>query len=80
MEYKIGDVYRTKTGEILEVGEFKNNEFCFRMRHPVTLEMQEQALYGPIENLHELEGYGLEKIDLKTYEPTGLNNPTTQTN
>jgi len=73
MSYNIGDVYRARTGEILEVAEFKNDEFCFRVRHPETLEMTERALYGEIEKLAEfVTGVGLEKIDLKTYKPTGL--------
>jgi hypothetical protein len=72
MTFQVGEVYRTSTGEILEVAEFTDTEFCFRMRHPVTLEMQKEALYGPIENINELASYGMVKIDLKTYKPTGL--------
>jgi hypothetical protein len=71
--WNIGDVYRAMTGEILEVAPFPDDQFCFRVRHPVTLELQKNAIYGP---LHALEAFAqktqLEKIDISNYVPTGL--------
>lgn len=76
MKYKVGDVYRAKTGELLEVAEFEGNEFCFRVRDPVTTEYAEGAIYGPVQNLNKfINDAGLEKIDLTTYIPTGLVKP-----
>lgn len=73
MTFQKGETFRAMTGEILEAAEFSDSEFCFRVRHPVTLEYQENALYGPLESLSKFaNNVGLEKIDIKTYKPTGL--------
>jgi hypothetical protein len=65
-KWNIGDTYRARTGEILEVAEFDRKEFCFRVRHPITLEYSEEALYGPLENLERwAEEVGLQKIEPK---------------
>lgn len=73
--WQVGDVYRARTGEILEVDDFNEKEFIFKVRDPVTLEFIEDGarLRGPIQNIHKFSKMvGLEKIDLKTYKPTGL--------
>lgn len=73
MAFNIGEVYRAKSGEILEVMEFTDTCCNFRMRDPKTLEPTEFMLEGPLDGLDGFaQGLKLEKIDLKTYAPTGL--------
>lgn len=73
MTFQIGDVFRAKTGEIVEVLEFTKTLCRFGIRHPETLELTDFEIEGPLENLSGwCEDAGLEKIDLKTYKPTGL--------
>lgn len=73
MIWTIGDVYRAKTGELLEVLAFTETECRFRMLDPKTLQGSDFLLEGPIENLKALETeMQLQKIDLETYVPTGL--------
>lgn len=68
-----GDVYKAKTGEILEVDDFSTTEFFMLVRHPLTLEVAEYRLQGPIGALDKFaEDSGFEKINLATHKPTGL--------
>lgn len=73
MTFQVGEVYRTKSGEILEVMEFTKKHCNFRMRDPRTLAPTNLMLEGPLSNLNEFaEGLKLKKIDVKTFKPTGL--------
>jgi hypothetical protein len=71
--WNVGDVYRAKTGEIVEVLAFTNDKSVFKLLNPNTMEDTNYYLEGPLKNL---EGWskavGLKKIDRKTYVPTGL--------
>lgn len=73
MQFKPGDTYRAKTGELLKLIELTETEVSFLMLNPTTKEETNTLLKGPAENLLELaQDLGLTLIDLNTYEPTGL--------
>lgn len=73
MKYPIGQIYRAKTGELLEALLFTDERFIFRFLHPNTMEKTQYTASGP---LFELTSWALEieltPIDIKTHIPTGL--------
>lgn len=72
MKYQKGDVYQTKTGEIIEVGEFSAKDFKFIVWHPETM-VRTAELSGPLEKLSEFwDTFEPIKINPQTHAPTGL--------
>ncbi len=73
MKWKVGDFYRSKTGEVLQVLEFTKDEARFLALDPLTLEPTDYELHGPLWSI-ELwaKECGIEKINIETYKPTGL--------
>lgn len=73
MTWNVGDVFRSKTGELLKVMEFSETQCKFQMLNPLTTEPTRYFLEGPIKSLKGMhDELKLELIDLKTYVPTGL--------
>lgn len=71
-DLKLGDVFLSKSGEILEFEELTADEACFRIRNPKTLAPTDFFIYGPIKNFNGFfDAAGLKRINLNIYKPPG---------